>query len=85
MNDNTSDFGEFPPVAEIKIWAAHVTGGDTPEYIGQRVFFVDLIFQDGSAYGMWDGLSYDEAIIAAGECAEGQYPVHDDVVVGPLH
>lgn len=32
-----------------------------------RRFFVDVVEADGSRIGMWDGTSYDEAIIAAYE------------------
>ncbi|MCJ2051262.1 hypothetical protein [Methylobacterium sp. J-070] len=72
-------------VTAIRIWSSMVTGGTMLEYFMKQVFFVDMELDDGSVCSMWDGLSYEDAIIAAGECAEGQYPVHDDVVVGPRH
>lgn len=85
MNEPTPSPDETFNVAAVRIWSGVVTGGTAPEYFMKQVFFVDMEFDDGSRFGIWDGLSYEAAIIAAGECAEGQYPVHDDVVVHPLH
>lgn len=85
MNEPTPNPDQTFNVTAIRIWSSMVTGGTRPEYFMKQVFFVDMEFDDGSSLSMWDGLSYEAAIIAAGECAEGKYPVHDDVVVGRLH
>ncbi|MET3485868.1 hypothetical protein [Methylobacterium sp. 1973] len=85
MSESTPNPDQTFNVTAVRIWSSMVTGGTVPGYFMKQVFFVDMEFDDGSCLSMWDGLSYEAAIIAAGECAEGQYPVHDDVVVGPHH
>ncbi len=61
----------------VEIWSPGVLRD------GRRFFVVDLVEPDGGRCGMWDGTSYDEAILAAGECAEGDLPVLDGVVEAP--
>jgi hypothetical protein len=45
-------------------------------------FFVDAIEEDGGRIGMWDGLSYETAIIEASALSGDFGPVHDLVVGG---
>ena len=84
MNEQAPKSTQTFNATAIRIWSSMVTRAGVPEYFMKQAFFVDMEFDDGSCLRMWDGLSYEAAIIAAGQFAEDVYPVHDDVVVGPL-
>jgi hypothetical protein len=50
--------------------------------IGERRFFVDAVEADGGRIGMWDGPSYEAAILEAEAMSAEFGPVVDMVVSG---
>lgn len=66
----------FPAKDRVEIHYGIVTGeivtdasGTRPvfDHVGEPRFFIDLVDADGGRLAMWDGESYDAAIIAAGD------------------
>jgi hypothetical protein len=58
----------------------HDRAGPHPDYsrIGEFVFFVDIVEADGGRFGLWDGLSYDDAIRTA-EVASREFGLESGV------
>ena len=56
-------------------------------HMGSVKFFVDVVDEEGGIFGVWDGQSYEQAIMVAAELsAEGLGPVVDNVAVtGTTH
>jgi hypothetical protein len=52
--------------------------------VGSFCFFVDVVEADGTRIGMWDGASYEDAIIEAHHLSAEFGPVHDLVVGGAV-
>ncbi|EKF40166.1 hypothetical protein NA8A_22396 [Nitratireductor indicus C115] len=49
--------------------------------IGQMRFFVDVIAEDGTRIGMWEGANYETAILTAHELAEEwKCQVYDNLI-----
>lgn len=65
---------DFP---HVLIDGGVVTGGDDPNLIGQRRYFVSMVDEEGYAVTMWDGVDRSEAHKAAVECAVRNGPVID--------
>ncbi|MDO9416203.1 hypothetical protein [Pararhizobium sp.] len=76
----------FPQVPHVEIHGFTVTAsfitdghGTRPcsTYVGLFRFFVDVVERDGGRFGMWDGGSYDDAIMTADELSMDFGPVYD--------
>lgn len=50
--------------------------------VGSFRFFVDVVEADGTRVSMWDGKSYEQAIIEAQHLSPEFGPVHDRIVGG---
>lgn len=67
---------KFPARDRVEIHYGLVTGATVTDangtrsvfdHVGEQRFFIDLVDADGGRLAMWDGESYDAAIIAAGD------------------
>lgn len=63
----------------IRIWCGVAYQGVDRRDLGQRMFFLDHIAPDGEVTIVWDGHTYDSAVLAAEHWEKQGYVVIDDV------
>lgn len=66
-------------VPTIRIWCGVAYQGVGKRDLGQRMFFLDYIAPDGEVTVVWDGHTYDEAVLAAEGWEKQGCIVIDDV------
>ncbi|GEL44748.1 hypothetical protein MEX01_53390 [Methylorubrum extorquens] len=68
-----------PKAPTIRIWCGIAHQGVDERDRGRRMFFLDYVSPDGKVSVVWDGYTYDDAVLAAEVWEKKGCVVVDDV------